>query len=104
MTRFTHFGTVASFALALCLSSSVAVLADSGAVAKAYPAAGITIDGDVSDWPMTATSYPIDRAVYGTLGERNATFRVAYNLDEQSIYVAVELQDPVTIIADEEAL
>lgn len=104
MMRFTRLSSAVSFALALCLCSSISALADSGAVAKAYPATGITIDGDLSDWPLTAITYPIDRAVYGVPGERNAEFRVAYNLEEQSIYVAVELQDPVTIIADEEAL
>ncbi len=59
----------------------------------AYPANGITIDGDLGDWPKGLQAYPIDRIVYGdkASGEKElkAHFRLAYNPGERALYVAM---------------
>lgn len=77
--------------------------ADSGELAYAYPAGQITIDGDLSDWPESAIAYAVENVVLGDPGERTGQFRVAYSLEEQAIYVALELLDPVAVMANEDA-
>ena len=68
-----------------------------GSVGVAYPATGIKIDGDLSDWPKNATTYPVARVEYGDKlagkDDLDAQFRVAYNVAEHALYVAVEVSD-----------
>ncbi|MHC5538555.1 serine hydrolase [Singulisphaera rosea] len=68
-----------------------------GSVGVAYPATGIIIDGDLSDWPKNATTYPISRVEYGDKlagkDDLNARFRMAYLVAEHALYVAVEVND-----------
>ena len=68
-----------------------------GSVGVAYPATGIKIDGDLSDWPKNATTYPVARVEYGdklaSKDDLDAKFRVAYNVAEHALYVAVEVSD-----------
>ena len=47
------------------LVAAVPTQAHNGAVAIAVPVVGITIDGDLSDWPEDMTRYPIQRFEYG---------------------------------------
>lgn len=79
------------------------VWADSGELAYAYPAEGITIDGDLSDWPQSAVAYTIGENLVGDPGEGAGQFRVAYSLVDQAIYVGLELLDPISVTAGGDA-
>jgi CubicO group peptidase (beta-lactamase class C family) len=73
-----------------------------GSVGVAYPAAGIRIDGDLSDWPKDAPTYPIARVEYGEKlagkDDLNARFRMAYIVAEHALYVAVEVNDDSVVL------
>ena len=76
--------------------------AHSGTVAIAVPVAGITLDGDFSDWPAEMRRYPILYREYG-ISLKNAedfqgSFQVGYNATENALYVAVEVVDESTVI------
>ena len=78
------------------------VEAHNGAVAIAVPVAGITIDGDFSDWPTEMRRYPIlhrkDGVRLKNAEDFQGSFRVGYNATENTLYVAVEVQDESTVI------
>ena len=96
--RHAANGHMASLVVALFfLSLSVPLHAHNGAVAVAVPVEGISIDGDLSDWPDGMTRYAI--AIVGggpapeTPDDCAAHFRVGYNSREDALYVGVEVQD-----------
>ncbi len=70
---------------------------DNGALAHAFPVEGITIDGDLSDWPPSARIYPIEVELYAPSPESPADFsaqlRIGHDLKQQALYVAVEVVD-----------
>jgi CubicO group peptidase (beta-lactamase class C family) len=73
-----------------------------GAVGIAYPAKGITVDGDLSDWPKGLQTYPIELIETGDKlvgkDDLRAHFRIAYNAGEHALYVAVEVQDDSIVL------
>jgi hypothetical protein len=77
-----------------------------GQAATAVPLSGITVDGDLSDWPDTLREYPISYPEDGDLPlspeDLQATFRIAYNPDEQLLYVAVQVQDDSIVLKNRE--
>ena len=86
---------VISFVLTLTYSQFV--FGHNGSIAFAYPVKTISVDGELNDWPKSTTRYPI-KLVYGNSAPKNekdikAFFRTAYNLDEQSLYFALEVYD-----------
>ncbi len=87
---------VSLFTAAMFLGSSP-TYGQNGSVGVAYPATGIKIDGELSDWPKNATTYPIARVEHGDKlagkDDLNAQFRVAYSVAEHALYVAVEVSD-----------
>ena len=76
MNTCRTFSSIALFAAAMPIGSS-STYAQNGAVGIANPAKGITVDGDLSDWPEGLRTYPIERIESGD--ELKAHFRVAYN-------------------------
>ncbi len=102
MRRFAGFGWIVC-ALLLLLAGPAS--ADNGEVAFAYPAAGIEIDGDLSDWPESARPYPIERiqgnAPNGST-DFDADFRAAYDAEKKLLFVAVEVRDDSHTINEEE--
>jgi len=58
--------------------------AHNGQAGVAYPLAGITVDGDLSDWPEGMRRYPIlhndDGDPTGGAGDFRGFFRVGYNV------------------------
>ena len=76
-------------------------------LALALPISGITVDGDLSDWPRQLPALPIrnEFGAYGptdtegtdlaTSSDLSPSFRVAYDPGEQLLYVAVEVRDDV---------
>jgi len=75
---------------------------DNGAVGVAYPAKGITIDGDLGDWPADAKVYPIEQAEHGDKpkgdADFKARFRLAYDPAERAVYVGVEVEDDSIVL------
>src|SRR4051794_9996011 len=73
-----------------------------GAVGIAYPAKGIAIDGNLGDWPSDLRTYPIDRIESGDKlrgkDDLKAGFRVAYDVGERALYVAVEVDDDSVVL------
>ena len=61
--------------------------ADNGAIAIGYPIDPPAIDGDLSDWPGDAARYPIAN------GGVEAHFRVGYDLESESLFVALSVTD-----------
>jgi RNA polymerase sigma factor (sigma-70 family) len=73
---------------------------------------GITIDGQLEDWPVAIARYPIDKLlVAGLLGsgglndanlstsaDLSAAFSVGYDLKEQLIYLAVIVRDDKLVL------
>jgi CubicO group peptidase (beta-lactamase class C family) len=92
---------VALFAAVLLIGSSP-TYGQNGAVGIAYQAKGITVDGDLSDWPNGLQTYPIDRIEFGDKlagkDDLNAHFRIAYNAGEHAVYVAVEVRDDSVVL------
>ena len=83
--------------------STLPATAHNGRVALAFPLEGITVDGDLSDWPSEAVRYPILSTEYGlppgNAGDFQGSFRLGYNLATNSLYLAVEVDDE-SIIAE----
>ena len=76
--------------LLILLLSTLPLYGHSGAVAVAVPIAGITLDGDLSDWPEGMRSYDIANQVNGFYyrvsgaADFQANFRVGYDASEDS--------------------
>ena len=87
--------------LVLLLLASPAV-AHNGQVALAYPVSGITIDGDLSDWPGDFHPYPIRLTEYGAKPQDAADFRahflVGHSVDENSLYLGIEVWDQSPVV------
>ena len=80
----------------LMILPSLAV-AHNGAVALAYPIEGITVDGNLDDWPDNMRRYPITFVEYGDPIKNSAdfegSFQIGYNATENALYVAIEVRD-----------
>ena len=78
------------------------VSAHNGAVAIAVPVEGITVDGDLSDWPEGMRRYPIANLAVGDANsgpdDIQAFFRIGYNESQIALYLAVDVQDQSTLI------
>ena len=76
--------------------------AHNGVVAIAVPVEGITVDGDLSDWPAGMVKYPLARPEFGDPpqdeSDFSGTFRIAYQAAEQALYIAVDVEDESTVI------
>ena len=96
--------TTPRFALAalLLLLSAPPARAHNGAVALAYPVRGIVVDGDFSDWPEHLPRYPIALPELGATpldeGDFKASLRAAYDVAEDALYFAVEVQDESIVV------
>ena len=101
-----RIGLVALGAALLFLSSgTIPVQAHNGSIAVAVPVAGITVDGDLSDWPEGLVRYPIRLAEFGgvpaSVDDFEADFRVGYSREENALYVAVEVQDESIVVVED---
>ena len=86
----------------MIIGSSSMTYGQNGAVGIAYPARGITVDGDLGDWPKGLQEYPIERIEFGDKlagkDDLKAHFRIAYNAGERALYIAVEVRDDSIIL------
>lgn len=66
----------------------------------------ITIDGDFNDWPKSMEVYPISNIEFDdqpyTKKDISGNFRIAYNKERKSIYLAVEMIDDDIVKKDKE--
>lgn len=95
----------------LCSSVQLAT-AYNDAVAIALPVDGIQIDGDLSDWPKDLPVYRIrmNTDAYGptdltgtrldSSADFSPRFRVGYSVQEQLVYVALEVRDDILTLGD----
>lgn len=72
------------------------------ALAMAHPIADIEIDGNASDWPEELPYYSIERAEVGDTpgddGDLTARFRVGHNVEENAIYLCVQVTDDSQVV------
>lgn len=66
--------------------------AENGALAYAYSADNIVIDGDLSNWPEVSRSFPITTEVQGPVGF-DARFHAAFNAERGELYIALIVED-----------
>lgn len=88
----------AIFSLTLAVLFAAAASAQNQATntAMAFPMESPTIDGSLADWPADLNKYAIESRsglVNQNSADFSATFMVGYNVDQQEIYVAVEVLD-----------
>ncbi|MBI2501733.1 MAG: SpoIIE family protein phosphatase [Candidatus Latescibacteria bacterium] len=88
---------IVGMALLVLAGSVLRAEAHNGAVAIAVPVEGIKIDGDLSDWPEEIRRYPIEDLTWGDPPKDSldfqGSFQVGYNVQENAVYIAVEIQD-----------
>ncbi len=97
--RIAAFSYLATFMLTSILFFSCCnkSYGQNTSIAYAYPIDPIAIDGDLSDWPKQLTQYPIQEHLLPSRPDNEddftAHFRIGYNLDNQSLYLALEVID-----------
>ncbi len=71
--------------------------AHNGTNGLSLPVQGITLDGDLGDWPAGLPRYSISAKGEGAEAsgpaDLNAWFRLGYNIGENALYAAVEVED-----------
>jgi len=76
--------------------------AHNGAIAIAVPVEGITVDGDLSDWPEGMRKYPIELPEAGVAPrdtlDFQGSFRIGFNEEENALYVAVAVRDESVVV------
>ena len=93
---------ILGFILLLALLHPYPSHAHNGAIAIAVPVEGITVDGDLSDWPEGMRKYPIELPEAGVAPrdtlDFQGSFRIGFNEEENALYVAVEMRDESVVV------
>ena len=89
--------------VAISFGASMLAHAHNGHTTAAEPVSGITIDGDLSDWPSGMKTHFITTSLVvcdATPSEDvfNGKFRVGCDYKENAIYVAVEVEDDQIVL------
>jgi CubicO group peptidase (beta-lactamase class C family) len=83
---------------------ATATFAHNAELAVAVPLRDIRIDGDLSDWPEEMRRYPVGRREAGAVVEDDADllawFRVGWDREGGTLYVAVEALDSSPVVVD----
>ena len=81
----------------VCILLAGAVQAHNGAVAIAFPVAGIVVDGDLADWPEDIAESAVALIEYGDrptgADDLSAWLRVGYDAPGRRLYVGVRVVD-----------
>jgi signal transduction histidine kinase/ligand-binding sensor domain-containing protein/DNA-binding NarL/FixJ family response regulator len=89
-------------AVALLSLTCLPAASHNGAVALAHPVTGLTIDGDLSDWPEHIPAYPIALPEYGpaptSADDFKGYFRLAYSESDAALYVAMHIVDDEQVL------
>ena len=91
--------------LVLLLVLPYSTQAHNGSLAIAVPVEEVVIDGDLSDWPVDVTWNPLQSrwgASPEDVQDLQAHFAVAYNVEENALYVAVEVRDDSPVLEAED--
>jgi hypothetical protein len=82
--------------------------------ARAFPLAGLTIDGRLNDWPANLTRYPIrnrlrdnkdyDIRKVAPADDPDAFFMTGYNLEKGLIYMAVVVHDKDLVVDNKDVI
>lgn len=95
--RLSFARRLAALLAAIIFLGLIPAYGQNGSVGVARPATGIKIDGDLSDWPKDATTYPIARVEFGDKlagkDDLRAKYRLAYSAAEHALLIAVEVED-----------
>jgi signal transduction histidine kinase/ligand-binding sensor domain-containing protein len=86
--------------LLLIIFCSIPASAHNGRLALAEPLTGIVVDGDLSDWPQSIASYPVDLSLSvrpDGPADLSASFRTGYVAAEGALYVAVTVVDDAIV-------
>ena len=78
--------------LCIVMLTTAAAMAHSGPTAIALPITGITIDGDLSDWPSGLTVYKVDPD-NATESNFQGQFRLGFDKSDHALYVAIQVDD-----------
>ena len=78
-------------------------VAHTGAIGFSKPLSGIVVDGDLSDWPEDFVHYPVNTAANWAEAPKDAAdheawFRIGHSLEENAVYVAIEVRDESIVI------
>ena len=92
----------AALVIVLAVVAPLRLVADNGAVAIGVPLQGIVLDGELSDWPEGIRRYdiartPSDDEPPSGPDDVAAWFVVGYSVDENALYVGVEVQDESSV-------
>ncbi|MEO0731719.1 MAG: serine hydrolase [Bacteroidota bacterium] len=71
--------------------------------AKAFPIAGLTIDGKLDDWPEKLPTYPITNLAFGTVNgpdDLSASFQIGYDAAKNDLYLGLTVHDSEPISQD----
>ena len=100
--KFADCFAVFVLSLSACISLSTSASANSGNVTVALPVSGISIDGDISDWPNSIPHHEIRRNHYGDApnsdGDLSAFFKVGYDLEAHRLLVVVQIRDDSLVL------
>ena len=101
MNHPTSKGLVLLMCILFCF---LGAFANNGYITYAYPMKAITVDGDLSDWPIEVPYLPINKYLFGeepsSPEDIHSKIRLGYNLETQMLYVAVETIDDITVRDD----
>ena len=61
----------------------------------------VSIDGDLSDWPVSLPYYPLEAFHVSPpegIADFQGRFRIGYNTAENALYISTEVHDDVTVL------
>ena len=84
-------------AIPLIIVSGYSAIAHNGAIAYALPLSGITVDGEISDWPSGMTRYTLSNVEVGVAIENeedlSANFQIGYDQALNTLFIVLEAID-----------
>ena len=96
-----------AFLFPLLLLTAAPASSHNGEVALAVPVNGITVDGDLSDWPASVNVHGVNHVAFGDrprdAQDLQATMRVGYDRDGGILYLGIEALDESHVLSGDRA-